>query len=52
MIVNILRLEKVGWFPMGFSFVETVDTLLFSFLKEKNKIPTLIYKGLPEHKCC
>jgi hypothetical protein len=39
-------------FPTGFSFVETVDTLLFSILKEKNKIPTPIYTGLSEHKCC
>jgi hypothetical protein len=52
MIANLLRLEKDGWFPIGFSFVETIDTLLFSFLKEKNIIPTLIYTGLFEHKCC
>ena len=52
MTVNLFRVKKVDWFPMGFSFIETVDTLLLSYLKEKNKIPTLIYKGLPEHKCC
>jgi hypothetical protein len=52
MTVNIFRVKKVDWFPMGFSFVETANTLLFSFLKEKNKIPTLIYTGLSEHKCC
>ena len=50
MIVNILRVNMVDWFTMGFSFVEVVDTLLFSFLKEKKKIPTLVYTGLLEHK--
>jgi hypothetical protein len=52
MTINLLRVKRVDRLPMGFSFVETVDTLLFSFLKEKNKIPTLIYIGLSEHKCC
>ena len=51
MTVNLLRVKKVDRFPMGFSFVETLDTLLFSFLKEKNKIPTIIYTGLSEYKC-
>ena len=52
MTVNLLRVKKVDWFHMGFSFVETVDTLLFSFLKEKNKIPIIIYTRLYEYKCC
>ena len=52
MTVNLFRVKNVDRVPMGFSFVEIVDTLLSSFLKEKNKIPALIYTGPSEHKCC
>jgi len=45
MIVNILRLEKAGWFLMGFSFVETVDTLFLYKGKEQNPYSNL-YKAL------
>ena len=52
MTINLFKVKNVDWFPMGFSFVKTTNTLLFSLLKEKNKIPTLIYIGLSDHKCC